>query len=92
MIYFISDGNGSIKIGYTENLKKRLIELQISSPNKLIPLYIMDGDMTMEHHVQSICSRYLVSGEWFKEEVIEKHLLKHPFYLENMHLVENQRS
>lgn len=90
LIYFISNLKGSIKIGYTADLKRRLSEHQISNPDVLRTLYyIEDGDIAFEHHVQGVCERYHISGEWYKEEVIEKHLLKHPWFRENIKKYEN---
>ncbi len=88
MIYFISNNKGEVKIGSTNDLKRRLAELQISSSDKLTPLYyIEEGDIQFEHHIQGICKRYLISGEWFDIRVIEEHLLKHPFYKEEMKII-----
>lgn len=87
MVYFISNLKGSIKIGYTENIKRRLSELQISNPDILRTLYyIEDGDESFEHHVQGICMKYHQQGEWFDEKAIN-HLLNHPWYKENMKLI-----
>jgi hypothetical protein len=88
MIYFVSNNEGQIKIGSTSDFKRRLIELQVGSPYKLTPLYyIEDGDLQFEHHIQGVCKKYLISGEWFDIKVIEEHLLKHPFYKSNMKVI-----
>lgn len=88
MIYFISNNKGEVKIGFTNDLKRRLIELQVSSPEKLVPIYYMEeNDISFEKHIHSICQRYLISGEWFKINVIEDHLLKHPFYKERIKVI-----
>ena len=89
MIYFVSNGNNQIKIGYTNDLKRRLSELQVSSSVKLKPIYIIEeGDMVFEHYIHGLCKKYIIDGEWFKEEVIEDFLLTHPFYKEEMKKIE----
>ena len=89
MIYFIADNHNRVKIGFTNDLKRRLTELQISQAERLTPIYyIEDGDIVFENHIHSICKKYLISGEWFDIKVIEEHLLKHSFYKEEMKVIE----
>lgn len=67
MVYFITDGQ-YIKIGYTKNdAKKRLKQLQTSSPNRLFLLGYIDGDKTIEQnlHKKFYNSIVRINGEWF---------------------------
>lgn|SRR5574343_839653 len=67
MIYFIqANGNGPIKIGYTDNdIKERLLALQTSSPYKLKVLAVMQGSMDAEQMLHELFSKYRLEGEWF---------------------------
>ena len=67
MVYFITDGQ-YIKIGYTKNdAKKRLKQLQTSSPKKLFLLGYINGDKMVEKslHKQFYKSIVRINGEWF---------------------------
>lgn len=90
MIYFIQNTKTSdIKIGSTSDLRRRLTELQTGNSSLLRVLYVIDTDdttnvLSFEKHVQDVCSRYALHGEWFSEKVLT-HLLNHPWFKENMH-------
>lgn len=67
MVYFITDGD-FIKIGYTKNnVKKRLKQLQTSSPNKLFILGYVEGDKNTEKQIHKMFYNSIVriNGEWF---------------------------
>lgn len=82
-IYFIKSNN-EIKIGKTNDLQRRIIELQVGNQSKLEVLYIIENmHDDFEAHVHSVCIGYHIQGEWFREEVLN-HLLKHPWYKANM--------
>ena len=82
-VYFIRSNN-KIKIGYSENIIKRKSTLQTGSGNLLVLEYsIKNVPISFEKHVHSVCKRYLIRNEWFKEEVLD-HLLAHPWYKKNM--------
>ena len=82
-IYFIKKEN-EVKIGRSVDIERRIEELQVANSIDLHLLYKIENvDESFEGHIHSICSRYHVRGEWFKEGVLD-HLLKHPFYKENM--------
>ena len=82
-VYFIQKDN-DIKIGRSVNIERRIEELQIANSVDLRLLYSIENvDESFEEHIHSVCSRYHIRGEWFKEGVLE-HLLSHPFYRENM--------
>jgi len=82
-LYFIKNED-AIKIGYSDDVDKRLSELQIANSNNLKILYIIENiDPSFEKHVHGVCERYKIKGEWFKKEVIE-HLQNHPWFKEHM--------
>ena len=82
-VYFIRKGT-EIKIGRSVDIERRIEELQVANSIDLNLLYkIEDVEESFELHIHSVCSMYHIRGEWFKEGVLD-HLLKHPFYKENM--------
>lgn len=67
MIYFIQQGDsGPIKIGYTNNISKRINALQSSSPEKLHLLGAIEGDKDRERVLQKFFHAHKMQGEWFK--------------------------
>lgn len=86
MIYFLKNHlNNAIKIGRTKDPAERLRTLQTGNANRLEFLYIIDDvEDSFESFIHGICEQYHLSGEWFSEDVLEKHLLRHPWYIENM--------
>lgn len=82
-IYFIQK-DSDIKIGRSIDIERRIEELQIAnSVNLKLLYYIENVDDSFETHLHEVCSRFNIRGEWFSEGVLG-HLLKHPFYKENM--------
>lgn len=85
-IYFIIDKKSkAVKIGRSDSPEERKAQLQVGSSNLLEVMYVIENlPKSMEYHIQDICKRYHIRGEWFRKEVIEDHLLKMPYYRENM--------
>lgn len=82
-IYFIQKDN-EIKIGRSVDIERRIEELQVANSVDLRLLYVIENvDESFESHVHEVCNRFHIRGEWFTEGALE-HLLKHPFYKENM--------
>ena len=82
-IYFIENGK-EIKIGRSVDIERRLDELQTGNSKELKVLYVIeDVEEWFEKHIHSVCNTFHIRGEWFSKDVLT-HLLKHPFYLENM--------
>jgi DNA-binding XRE family transcriptional regulator len=65
MIYLISYSDQYLKIGYTKNINKRLIQLQTSSPVKLEVLHLIDGNVTLEKELHLLFKDLRTQGEWF---------------------------
>lgn len=66
-VYFIQAETGEIKIGYTNNPRKRLRTAQIYSPCNLELLAVINGDRSKEHHIQSMFQDSRLHGEWFEQ-------------------------
>jgi len=66
MIYFISNGLGQVKIGYSLNPSRRLKDLQTASPNQLELLAILPGDQVTETEYHSKYADCNIGGEWFE--------------------------
>lgn len=82
-IYFIKS-NEAIKIGKSDNVPRRLKELQTSNHSSLEILYVIENEEeTLEKHTHGICERYHVKGEWFSLTVLD-HLLNIPWYKDHM--------
>jgi hypothetical protein len=68
MIYFIGNGLGQVKIGYSRQPLKRLTDLQTASPTELELLAIMPGDTTTEKEYHEKYKSFKLNGEWFRLE------------------------
>jgi hypothetical protein len=68
-VYFIGDGE-YIKIGYSQNVYKRLCSLQTTNPRELKILGIIPGDYFTErhHHKKFGHLRKHKKCEWFKKD------------------------
>ena len=66
MVYLISFEDKYLKIGYTNNIHKRLSELQVSVPVKLSVIGLMDGGYDVENDLHNMFKHLSQSGEWFK--------------------------
>ncbi|MFA6069806.1 MAG: GIY-YIG nuclease family protein [Janthinobacterium sp.] len=78
MIYFIKQLD-YIKIGFTNNFKKRLHALQVSSPVKLVVMGLIDGDLSTEGFYHDKFREYHSCGEWFHyNQVISEYVDRLP--------------
>lgn len=66
MIYFVRSGNKFVKIGTTDNLSRRLHELQTGSPLPLKLMATLNGSFSTEASLHSLFSKYRYNREWFK--------------------------
>lgn len=65
-VYFIQAGdNGAIKIGYTDNVNKRLKQIQTGNPYKLNLLKVINGNYETERTIHKLFSKDRLEGEWF---------------------------
>ena len=66
MIYFVqTDDNRYIKIGYANDVKKRVDNLRTSSPHALKLLASMPGDLPLEKQIHARFTYLRVNREWF---------------------------
>lgn len=66
VIYFIqSENGGPIKIGYADDLAKRLVSLQTSRPDKLVVVASFVGTIAHEKELHARFSHVREMGEWF---------------------------
>lgn len=78
-IYFIRDGLAHIKIGITNNVKKRLDALQTANPMKLEYFFGMHvktqrDALDIESELHEKFKDYRLMGEWFEETEVLKWL------------------
>ncbi|WP_158551953.1 GIY-YIG nuclease family protein [Komagataeibacter melaceti] len=66
-VYFIRSGSdGPVKIGSTNNVRRRMQMLQTGSANQLVLLRAFVGGEAEEKAIHNRLSRFRVSGEWFE--------------------------
>ncbi len=66
-IYFVQgECGGPIKIGYTNDIEKRLRALQTGYPDILKLLLAFPGNPQYEKLVHKQLDKYRLQGEWFK--------------------------
>jgi DNA-binding XRE family transcriptional regulator len=64
MIYFIKNTD-FVKIGYTDDIYRRLSQLQVSSPKKLELLGLVEGTFEDEKKYHKKFNEFYSHGEWF---------------------------
>ena len=94
MIYLISHNDQFLKVGYTNNIKNRLSQLQCSSPIKLKLLHLIDGDTSLESDIHNMFKHIGTSGEWFKydESILDYFSNKKCLLWENGFMLNNKHS
>jgi hypothetical protein len=69
MIYFIQETGwfrNRVKIGTTNNIKKRIRDFRTSSPSKLKVVLVLVGNENIEAIYHERFAQYNLHGEWFK--------------------------
>lgn len=66
MIYLIKSGE-YVKIGFSENINKRLSILQTGNPIKMEIIDYKEGNKIDEGILHSLCKEFRIRGEWFKD-------------------------
>lgn len=64
-VYFVENGRGFVKIGWSEHLAKRFYSLQTGSPERLRLVLAVPGGRQTERFLHGIFADYRVNGEWF---------------------------
>lgn len=79
MIYFIGDVYGLVKIGYTNDVAKRLSMLQVGNSHELVLRGAMEGDKQDEHRLHRRFEGQRFRGEWFTDSVeLSALIAQHP--------------
>jgi hypothetical protein len=65
-VYFIADGAGHVKIGYTVDVASRLNSLQTSTAFELRVLAVLKGGAETERQLHERFAEHRVRGEWFR--------------------------
>lgn len=60
------DTSGLVKIGFTNNVDRRLKDLSTATPEGFDVLYVFDGGRSLEAHLHELLSGSRVVGEWFQ--------------------------
>lgn len=69
VVYFIRSGDtGLVKIGRTDNVQRRLSELQTGNHSKVTLAYVVAGSSHEERKLHYRFKRHRERGEWFREE------------------------
>lgn len=64
-VYFISSGQGAIKIGWAKDPDKRLRQLQIGTPKPLRLVGVIAGSQMVERLIHKDLALARLRGEWF---------------------------
>jgi hypothetical protein len=69
VIYFIrNERSGAIKIGYSQDPRKRLSQLKVSSPDPLVLLGTIHGGIQQERKLHAYFREYRLRGEWYQDD------------------------
>ncbi|MEN3229214.1 GIY-YIG nuclease family protein [Methylorubrum rhodesianum] len=74
-LYFADDGFGSIKIGISADVHRRLAGLGVASPRSLNLIGDVAGDRSQERQVHNALADYRISGEWFRDCDVVRELI-----------------
>lgn len=68
-VYFIQDsGTRRIKIGYAEDVVRRMATLQTGASSRLVLLLVVPGDGRLERRLHKRFARSRRRGEWFRPD------------------------
>lgn len=66
MVYFIvTEDEKFVKIGYTNNLKNRMLSIQNGNPLEIILIRTIKGGMKKEQQIHKYLNKYHYKREWF---------------------------
>jgi hypothetical protein len=71
-VYFIQSGD-AVKIGISNDPKRRMVDLAYYNPVALELLGVLDGDVALERYLHDKFDKHRIRGEWFKlaPEILE---------------------
>ena len=68
-IYFVQiEGGGPVKVGYANDVRRRLADLQTASFQRLRLVASMPGDRAAEAEVHKRLNHLRIRGEWFRPD------------------------
>lgn len=68
-VYFIIDPDeDAVKIGYADDMDKRLVDLQTGNPRELILDYFVRGTRRLEKRLQKRFKHLSIRREWFRHD------------------------
>ena len=84
MIYLIAcNQNNTCKIGYTNNVEKRLASLQTANAFLLTLDFIMEGDISKERELHELFNKHRLMREWFHyHDEIKEYFIQHGTMIE----------
>jgi hypothetical protein len=69
-VYFVEAGeNGPIKIGWSQDVERRIGELQVANAHKLRLLGVVPGTMQKERELHGFFAHLRMEAEWFQNSV-----------------------
>ena len=80
VVYFISDGNGFVKIGYAADIFQRFNTMQVNNAAELSILHLVYNDDLDDAHwtekqYHEHLKPYKVRGEWYQEKPVIDYLM-----------------
>ena len=69
-IYVLKAADGSLKIGFTTDPKKRISQLQSASSQALKSVCVVPGTRAHERHIHRRLGAYRIRGEWYSSSLI----------------------
>ena len=94
VVYFISDGNGFVKIGYASDIFQRFNTMQVNNAQELKILHLSyDDDLDDIHWLERMYHErlkpYRVRGEWYAEKPVIEYLEAEKKELDELGLTED---
>lgn len=67
-VYFVQAGeNGPVKIGWSQDVARRMAELQTANANRLTLIGFLRGRMEREAATHALFAHLRLEGEWFRD-------------------------
>jgi DNA replicative helicase MCM subunit Mcm2 (Cdc46/Mcm family) len=82
-IYFITDCEGLVKIGISQDPKKRINDFKSGNHRKFKILHTFPGDRDIEFFFHRLFAHYQVNREWFKIEGLLKEFIERKYIISN---------
>lgn len=75
-LYFMQTGglDGPVKIGYTDDVERRMVTVQTGCPYRVALLFAADAEGHTEPRVKALLREGRIRGEWFRAETVLAYL------------------